>query len=48
MAKRIGDAAPPAGNIPLRDARRELIDRAHSGEHAKAMSGYAEAMAGEA
>jgi hypothetical protein len=48
MAKRIGDAAPPAGNISLRDARRELIDRAHSGEHAKAMSDYAEARAGEA
>jgi hypothetical protein len=48
MAKRIGDASPPAGNIPLRDARRELIETVHSGEQAKAMSDFAETMAGEA
>jgi hypothetical protein len=48
MAKRIGDAAPPAGNISVLDARRELIDAAHSGEHARAMSDYTVAMVGEA
>ena len=48
MAKRIGDASPPAGNISLRSARRELIDAVHSDEKAKAMSDYSDAMASEA
>jgi hypothetical protein len=47
MARRIGDAAPPADTISLRDARRELIKAANFGEHAKAMSDYADAMAAE-
>jgi hypothetical protein len=47
MARRIGEASPPAGNISLREARRELVNAAHSDEKAKAMSDYADAIASE-